>query len=189
MPVFRNPRFLIPTLILLTISSAWLALRDAGAEDNAVVAIVQRGEFVVTVTTSGELGAKESVRISGPPNTREAGVYNMTIASIVPEGTVVAAGDIVAELDRSTLASKLSEVALALQKAEAVYEQAMLDSTLNLYQARDEIGNLELAFEEKRLAKEQSVYEPPTIQRQTEIEYEKAVRAAEQAKVDYQTKV
>lgn len=189
MPIFRNPRFLVPALLLLTIPSAWLALRDAGAEDNAVVAIVQRGEFVVTVTTSGELGAKESVRITGPSNTRQAEVYQLKIASIVPEGTVVAEGDIVAELDRSTVASKLAEVTLALQKAEAVYEQAMLDSTLTLSQARDEIGGLELAVEEKRLAKEQSVYEPPTVQRQAEIEYEKAGRAAEQAKVDYKTKV
>ena len=46
---------------------------------------------------------------------------------------------------------------------------------------------MELALEEKRLAKEQAIYEAPTVQRQAEIDYEKAERALAQAKVDYKT--
>jgi RND family efflux transporter MFP subunit len=112
----------------------------------------------------------------------------MKISSIVPEGTVVKRGDVVAELDRSALASKLQEVTLALQKAEAQYEQAMLDSTLNLSTARENIRTMDLGLEEKRLAKEQAVYEAPTVKRQAAIDYEKAERALAQAKTDYETK-
>jgi hypothetical protein len=36
---------------------------------------------------------------------------------------------------------------------------------------------MELALEEKRLAKEQAVYEAPTVKRQAEIDLEKAERA------------
>src|SRR5918996_18 len=67
-------------------------------------------------------------------------------------------------------------------------EQAMLDSTLTLSGARESIRTMELGLEEKRLAKEQAVYEAPTVKRQAEIDYEKAVRALAQARVDYQTK-
>jgi RND family efflux transporter MFP subunit len=112
----------------------------------------------------------------------------MKIASIVPEGTIVKAGDVVAELDRSGLASRMTEVSLALQKAEAQYSQAQLDSTLTLSQAREEIRTLEYALEERRLAKEQATYEAPTIRRQAEIDLEKAQRAFEQAKENYKTK-
>src|SRR5260370_30727929 len=112
----------------------------------------------------------------------------MKIQSIVPEGTIVKQGDVVAELDRSTLANKLDEVRLALQKAEAQYEQAMLDSTLTLSTARENIRTMELALEEKRLAKEQAVYEAPTVKRQAEIDYERAERALAQARSDYTTK-
>jgi RND family efflux transporter MFP subunit len=101
---------------------------------------------------------------------------------------VVKAGDVVAELDRSTLASKLADVELALQKAQAVYEQAMLDSALTLSTAREDIHTQELGLEEKRLAKEESVYEAPTVKRQAEIDYERAERALAQSKTDYQTK-
>jgi RND family efflux transporter MFP subunit len=128
------------------------------------------------------------VRIQGPSNAQQAEVYQMKISSIVPEGTVVKEGDLVAQLDRSAIAAKLAEVSLALQKAEAQYTQAQLDSALKLSQAREEIHNLELGLEEKRLAKEQSTYEAPTIRRQADIDLEKAQRALAQAKVDYKTK-
>jgi RND family efflux transporter MFP subunit len=47
---------------------------------------------------------------------------------------------------------------------------------------------MELAVEEKRIAKEQAVYEAPSIRRQAEIDFEKAERALAQAKIDYVTR-
>ncbi len=184
----RRSRLVLAGLVVLGIPGAWLLARDSGVDESALVARVKRGQFKVTVTTSGELRARKFVQITAPPNTQQAEIYQMKIASIVPEGTVVAEGDMVAELDRSTLANKMAEVSLALTKAEAVYEQAMLDSTLNLSKAREDIRTMELGLEEKRLAKEQAVFEAPTVRRQAEIDLEKAERALAQARVDYKTK-
>lgn len=172
----------------LIVPAAWLMARNPAPAASALVGIVKRGDFRVSVTTSGELKAQKFVEISAPTGAQQAQVYQMKIASIVPEGTTVKAGDVVAELDRSTVASKVAEVTLAVQKAQAVYEQAMLDSTLNLSKAREDIRNLELGQEEKRLAKDQARYEAPTIQRQAEIDLEKAQRGLVQAQADYKTK-
>jgi RND family efflux transporter MFP subunit len=181
----RLPVALVVTILL--VPTAWLLAR-APAADSALVARVKRGPFTVTVTTSGELRARQFVQITGPTNAQQAQAYQMKIQSIVPEGTIVKEGDIVAELDRSTLANRLAEVQLALTKAEAQYEQALLDSTLTLSTARENIRTMELALEEKRLAKEQAVYEAPTVRRQAEIDYERADRALTQARSDYTTK-
>jgi RND family efflux transporter MFP subunit len=187
MRIIRNRWFIIAAAaVMVAAPGAWLMARDTGSEDATLVARVKKGEFKVIVKTSGELRAKKFVQITGPANAQQANQYQMKIASIVPEGTVVKAGDVVAELDRSTIASKLNEVMLALQKADAVHEQAMLDSTLNLSKAREEIRTMELGLEEKKLAKEQAIYEAPTVKRQAEIDYEKAQRAL--AKMDYKTK-
>ena len=189
MRILRNRWFIVAAaVVLLGGSTALLMARDAGTEDNALVARVKKGEFKVLVTTAGELRAKKFVQITGPANAQQANQYQMKIASIVPEGTVVKEGDVVAELDRATIAARMAEVNIALQKALAVYEQAALDSTLNLSKAREEMKTMELALEERRLAKDQAVYEAPTIRRQAEIDYEKAERALAQAKVDYVTK-
>src|SRR5688572_15046528 len=106
--LLRNRWFLVGAVaLLLAAPGAWLMARDTGADDGALVARVKRGEFKVVVNTSGELRAKRFVQITGPANAQQANQYQMKIASLVPEGTVVKAGDVVAELDRSTIAAKL----------------------------------------------------------------------------------
>ena len=124
----RSPRLLLGIALLVGVPGAWLLARGPADADEAVVTRVKRGEFKVVVTTSGELRALKYVQINVPQNAQQANQYQMKISSIVPEGTLVKAGDIVAELDRSVIASRASDVSLALQKAQAVYEQAMLDS-------------------------------------------------------------
>lgn len=185
---FLQKRRLLIVAGALVIPAAWLLARDTGSDDPTLVARAERGDFTVTVRTAGELGARESMEIMAPSGARQAQIYQMRISSLVPEGTVVDSGDVVAELDRSELATKQSEAMLALEKAEAVYEQAMLDSALTLSQAREDIRSRELALEEARLEKEQSVYEPPTVQRQAEINLERAQRALDQGNADYLTK-
>lgn len=179
---------LLGAIVLVGAILAWYMGPATPAHAGDVIVDVKRGDFSVIVNTSGELQAQKFVSIQGPSNAQQAEVYQMKISSIVPEGTIVKEGDVVAQLDRSAIAAKLAEVSLALQKAEAQYTQAQLDSALNLSQAREEIHNLELALEEKRLEKEQSTYEAPTIRRQADIDLEKAERALAQSKLDYKTK-
>lgn len=189
MQLLRSRRTLAILGSLVLLPTAWLIARPATDEATALAATVKQGEFIVTVTTAGELRSRSFVQIQAPPGMQQANAFNVKIQTLVPEGTLVKEGDFVAELDRSTLAQRMSDVSLALQKAQAQYEQAMLDSTLNLSKAREEIRGMELALEEKRLAKEQAVYEAPTVRRQAEIDLEKAERALAQGKLDYVTKV
>ena len=180
--------------VILSVAAAMVLLAGAAitggddASDGPALARVERGELKVVVMTSGELLAKRAVRITGPENAQAAQQFQMKISSLVPEGTLVKAGDIVAELDRSGVGARLADVTTQLAKAQAQFEQAALDSTLNLSKAREEIRTLELGLEEKRLAKEQAVYEAPTVKRQAEIDHEKTQRAFAQAKQDYVTK-
>ncbi|MEP6781537.1 MAG: HlyD family efflux transporter periplasmic adaptor subunit [Gemmatimonadaceae bacterium] len=189
---FLRTRWFALSLVVVALlagTSTYLRARDTGTPEAATsIAKVKRGEFKVFVTTAGELRARKFVQITVPTNAQQAEVYNMKIQSLVPEGTVVKAGDIVAELDRSTLAPKLQEVTLALQKAQLQLEQAQLDSTLALSQAREDMRTMELALEEKRIAQEQASFEAPSVKRQAAIDMEKATRALAKAKVDYKTK-
>ena len=168
--------------------SAWYFAPAGKTDDSAVIARVKNGDFHVVVTSAGELRAKKFVQIQGPLNMQQAEIWQTKISSLVPEGTVVKEGDVVAELDRSGIAAKMAEISLALQKAEAQLTQAQLDSTLNLATAREDMKTMELSLEEKRLIKEQAAYESPSIKRQAEIDYEKATRALAQAKTNYVTK-
>ncbi len=183
----RGLLILIGAIAIIAIMGWFLQSQDG--ETNDLYVQPKRGPFQVTVTTTGELKAKNSVKIYGPSSTRQIRIYQMTIQRMVPEGTVVAKGDFVAELDRSELNTKMNDANLELQKAQSQHEQAMLDTLLNLSKERDSQINLGYAMEEARLLQEQATFEAPSVKRQAEIEFEKAQRGLAQAIENYQTLV
>jgi RND family efflux transporter MFP subunit len=182
----------LPILIALLVIGgpiAWYKWPStASAAEASLTAPVKQGDFKVVVTTTGELRARKFVQVTGPTGAQSVNVYQTKIASIVPEGSLVKEGDVIAELDKAPAATKLADVTLNLQKAQADFTTAQLDSTLNLAQSREDVRTAEYLLEEKKLAKEQAKYEAPTIKRQAEIDYEKAQRAWEQSKRNLVTK-
>jgi len=155
------------------------------SEVNEIIVPVKAGKFVVDITTTGELEAKNSVKIQGPTRLREFRIYNVTINDIVPEGTVVTKGEWIANLDRSEFNTKLQDQQIELEQAQSQYIQTQLDTALQMRQARDELINLEYGVEEAELVLEQSAYEPPATVKQNEINLDKAIRSLQQAKDNY----
>jgi HlyD family secretion protein len=153
-----------------------------------LLATVKRGPFKVEIETTGELEAKNSVKILGPTQLRDFRIWNVTIQNIIDEGTVVKKGDWVATLDRSEFQNRFNEKQIELEKANSKYVQTQLDTTLQMRQSRDELINLRYAFEEKKIILDQSKYEPPATIKQNEINFDKAVRAYEQAQENYKIK-
>jgi RND family efflux transporter MFP subunit len=184
-------RWLLVLIAVLVLggSVAWYTWpSSASAAEASLTAAVKQGDFRVAVTSTGELRARKFVQVTGPAAAQSVNVYQTKIASIVPEGSVVKAGDVIAELDKQPVASRLADVTLLLQKAQADFTSAQLDSTLNLAQSREDVRTAEYVLEEKKILKEQAKYEAPTIRRQAEIDYEKAQRAWEQSKRNLSTK-
>src|SRR5678815_2709549 len=175
-------------VVVLAAAIVLFAGKKAGADETGLVAHVTRGDFKAVVTTAGDLRAKNFVQITPPMNADRAGAYQMKIASIIPEGTMVKQGDTVAELDRSPLLTQLNNVNLAMARAQAVYDQAQLDTTLNLSKAREDLRLASVALEERKIAKEQAQYEAPSVKRQAQIDYDKADRSLAQNTKDYVTR-
>ncbi|MFI5222254.1 MAG: efflux RND transporter periplasmic adaptor subunit [Bacteroidia bacterium] len=149
---------------------------------------VKKGNFEVIVTNTGELRAKNFTEVKGPILPEELNIWQLKISNLIPEGTNVKVGDFVAELDKTEVMNKLNEEQINVNKKQSEYIQTQLDTTITLRDARDDLVNLKYAVEEARIKKEQSIYEPPAQQRQTEIEYERAIRNYEQKQENYKTK-
>ncbi len=153
-----------------------------------IIAETRKGEFVVEITTSGELQALNSVQVLGPSEARRFRIGNFTIEDMVDEGTVVEKGGYIASLDKTELFGRFEDKRLDLEQTQAQYEQTQLDTSLVLREARDEIVNLRYTIEEKQLVLEQSQYEPPAIIKQNEYQKEKAERDLSQALERYRIK-
>jgi HlyD family secretion protein len=153
-----------------------------------IITNVKRGTFKVEIETTGELEAKNSVKITAPTQLREYRVNNLTIQNIVNEGTVVEKGDWIATLDRSEFQGRRKDKEIELEKAQAAFVQTQLDTTLQMRQSRDELINLRYNVEEMKIVLEQSKFEPPATIKQNEINLEKSQRALEQALENYKIK-
>jgi HlyD family secretion protein len=158
-------------------------------ENTEIIVPVKSGKFVVDINTTGELEAKNSVKIMGPAGLREFRVYQVSIQDIIEEGTIVRKGDWIATLDQSDFNSKLQDQQLDLEKRESEYIQVQLDTTLQMRQARDELVNLRYAVEEMQIKLDQSQFEPPATIKQAEIDLDKARRALEQAQQNYKIRL
>ncbi|TNE71383.1 HlyD family efflux transporter periplasmic adaptor subunit [bacterium] len=182
-------KWIYSSLVVILVLAAWFYFSDDDTQKAEIIIQPTIGAFEVRVTNTGELRAQNSTEIMGPAGARQVGIWNLKIQRLIPEGTVVDSGAFVAELDRSELMGKIQDAQLSLQKVQSQVEQAKLDCTLTLSEARDNLINLKYGVEERQLALDQAQYESPAVQRQAEIDYEKSQRSLAQATRNYETKV
>lgn len=181
--------YLIAVVATVLVLVGFFIFRGSRASDSSdIIATVKKGEFRVEVETTGELEAKNSVKIMGPGQVRQFQIWEVTLQNIVDEGTVVKKGDWVATLDRSEFQTKFNQKQIDFEKANSKFVQTQLDTTLQMRQARDELINLKYGSEEKEIILQQSKFEPPATIKQAEINLDKANRAYEQALENYKIK-
>jgi HlyD family secretion protein len=172
-------------VVVVLLVAFFVVSGNKSSETADIITNVKTGPFKVEIETTGEMEAKNSVKIIGPAGLRDFRIYQTTIQSIVDEGTVVKKGDWVATLDRSEFQTKLNEKKIELDRENAEFVQTQLDTTLELRGARDELINLRYAVEEKKIIYEQSKFEPPATIKQAEINVERAKREYHQAVENY----
>jgi len=171
-------------IVLIIIALLYFSRDDSSSSSIRVPA--KFGDFQVNVTTTGELEAKNSEKILGPFGLRNFRIWNVKIEDIIPDGTVVDSGDYVAALDRTELVDRAKDKELDVEKYETQYTKTLLDTTLELRTARDNLINLNYNLEEKQIVVDQSIYEPPATQRQAKIDLDKAKRNYSQAVKNYE---
>ena len=177
--------------LLVFIVAVWYFTASNEGEVETIKTKVQQGEFVIDVTTTGELEARSSEKIIGPNpmELRNARIWQYRIEDIVPNGTVVDSGDWVATLDRSDLENKIKDQELEVEKYQTQFTKTQLDTTMTLRGARDELVNLKFTLEDKKIVVDQSIYEPPATQRQVKLDLEKTQRTYNQTLKNYSLKL
>jgi hypothetical protein len=186
----RKNLFILLGALVVFIVITWILASPTETAGGTITIEAERGEFIIDVTTTGELEARSSEKITGPKPTslRNARIWQLRIEDIVPDGTIVDSGDWVATLDRSELENKIKDQELEVEQLQTQFVKTQLDTTMTLRTARDELVNLEYTLEEKQIIVDQSIYEPPATQRQVKIELEKSQRTLDQAIENYELK-
>lgn len=163
-------------------------VNGGNSEESEVLAKVVKGVFRSEVTASGELSAKNSVNILGPKSMQQAGVWETTISDIIAEGTVVEKGDYVGRLDDSQLGQSIQQKMNDLTISSSKYEEAKLDTAMDLRTARYELDNQLYQMEKQKLVLDNSEFEPPAVIKEKKMELDRAEQKYQQTLENYRLK-
>ena len=128
--------FGIVALILLGFAGFyWFNSGDATSMIEPIMARVTRGEFVSQVLDQGEIQSSENVEIRCEVRARNG---QMTVLSVIPEGSLVKEGDFLVQMDSTSFEKELEQQKIAMANAETSVIQAettlaSAEATLNEY--------------------------------------------------------
>src|SRR3546814_13214007 len=134
----RETLIILGVAFVLVITLAFFFGRS-GTEGNYLTYTVKHVNFKDEIVTTGELAALRSERIRGPMGLQRMGIYDIRIQRLVPEGTLVKAGDIVATLAQSAMEQCCQQATTDVKAAEARVIQHQLGRTMHLPVERKEL--------------------------------------------------
>lgn len=142
---------------------------DDGGRDHTT-AYVTRGPMEVTVTGAGSIRAARSVKINVPEDVRG----ELQLIYMIPEGTQVQPGDIVAMLDTTSAVQRLETALDQLETAEASYEQLLSDHVNNIKDLENAVRSADLSYQQAELRLENLQFNSRLSQQQGELDLENA---------------
>lgn len=186
----KKKRIYIALSIISVIIIGTILIRgNSSKTSDSFLVEVKGGEFNINVVTTGELEAKDSEYIIGPTGARNFRVWDLTIQTMVADGTVVDSGQWVADLNRDEIGNTIQDLEDSYETSVTNYKKKVLDTAMTLRTLRDDIINQRFSVEEAKILLEQSIYEPPATIRKYEISLEKAERTLQQSIDNYDIKL
>jgi len=144
--LLQTKRFILVIIAALLVVGAvaalveWRTAKGSPAGDLPTF-IVKRGPLVISVPESGTIKPREQVILKSEVEGRT------TILSLVKEGTAVKKGDVLVELDASSLLDQKIDQQIMVQNAEAAFIKASEDLAVAENQAKSDVDKATLTLE------------------------------------------
>lgn len=164
----KKPNIILVGLTVILAFIIYAFIPSASAGNSIPVYKVKRDKFLVTITESGEIRAKNSITISAP---RVRG--NLKVVFLVPEGTYIKAGDTVVKFDPTEALNSLKEAESKLEIAISDKEKLLANQKSNMTRAESDLKSAELAFELSKLNVEQMKFESAVKQQESKLQHQR----------------
>jgi HlyD family secretion protein len=178
----RNKKVVFTLVTILLIILVLTFFNFSATETNIPTYTVKIGNFLVSVTESGELRAKKSISISAP---RMRG--NIKIVYLVPEGTRVNAGDTVIRFDPTEALSNLKDSESKLEIAISERDKLLANQKSGMTRMESDLKSAELSFELSRLNLEQMKFEAEVKQQEANLNHQKNELSYKKAHQDFES--
>ncbi len=180
---FKKKRNLIATGVILVVLILIIASTFTTTTTDIPTFKVKKGNFLVSLSESGELRAKNSVAITAP---RIRGT--LKIVYLVPEGTYVKGGDTVLRFDPTEALSNLRDAESKYELAISDKEKLLASHNSQEAQMESDLRSAELTYELSKLSLEQMKFEAEAKQQQAKLQHEKDKLSYERTKKDIESK-
>jgi len=172
MTIPSRRRLLAAALAAALLLAAILGLVARRPPASLVTAVARRGELVVDVATVGQV---EAVRSRSVSRQRTSFSWDaVQIAQMAPEGSVVAQGDFLVQLDQSSTSQQLEQVENSLLNARAELARRRAEIDQRLAELESARLNQEYGYEQTRLRYDLMAFEAEVRRREQELELKKA---------------
>jgi multidrug efflux pump subunit AcrA (membrane-fusion protein) len=127
----------LTTIIALTVFNKITSKKENASQFTEV----SSGKFEITINTTGELVAENSIDIKGPEFSQGRDIHstNIKITDLVAEGTEVQKGDFVATLDKSELDNSLKDARERLTSLQTNLDMSLLDTAMTMNRDRKSV--------------------------------------------------
>ncbi len=133
---------------------------------------VQRGEFISSLTETGELAAVRSTMIQSPSISWRFG--QLTISSIVEDGTEVDSGQVLCEFDPGEVERAIVEAKSELEIAEAELRRTEAQQQSQIRDLEAELEKSKLQHRKSELELQQAEFESEVRRKELELQLEQS---------------
>ncbi|MCB0731379.1 MAG: efflux RND transporter periplasmic adaptor subunit [Ignavibacteriae bacterium] len=179
--IFKKKYSLVILLLILFIFI--FASTGSSVDTNIPVFNVKKDVFLISITESGEIKAKNSISIAAP---RVRG--SLKIVELVPEGNYVKPGDVVARFDPTEALVKLKDAEAQLEISRSNKAKLEANHQSEMAQMESDLKSAELSFELSKLSLEQMKFEAEAKRREAELQHNKNVLNFEKTKQNFESK-
>lgn len=180
--LFKDLRFVSTLIVAFIVLIFVYNLLFSSDEINIPTYQVKKGSFLVSITESGEVVAKNSVSISTP---RIRG--NLKIVFLIPQGTMVKAGDVCVQFDPTEAMNQLKDSEAKLEVTLSNREKLLANQKSQLTSSESNLKSAELAFELSKLSLEQMKFEAVIKQQEAKLQHQKNELSFLKAKQDFES--
>ena len=174
---YRKRKFTLPFAGLLLLLLLFIGFSSSNKESIAT-ADVRRGEFLISVKSSGEIRAANSFTLTTP----RVRYGQMQIIYLVPEGTVVKPGDVIIRFASTDVDKTISDKEAELSINKSDLDKFNADKALRLSELDGALRNAELSYEQAKLQVEKMKFEADVQRKEAEINLERNRISYDQAK-------
>ncbi len=182
-PILKKRKIQVSIIITVMIFLLWLLIGTLPAASiNIPTYLVKKDNFLVAITESGEVRAKNAVSVSAP---RVRG--NLKITYMVPEGTYVKGGDVVVRFDPVEALTQLEDAASRLEIANSDREKLLATQKSVITRMESDLRSSELSYELSKLNLEQIKFEAEVKQREAMLNHQRNELSFQKANQDFES--